>query len=68
MTVAIVTGAAGGLGREIVRLLHEDGAAVVAEDVDPAVAELEGDRIAVLEGDVAQADTARRAVTRSLTA
>jgi len=62
MTVAIVTGAAGGLGREIVRLLHEDGAAVVAEDVDPAVAELEGDRIAVLEGDVAQADTARRAV------
>ena len=54
MTVAIVTGAAGGLGREIVRLLHEDGAAVVAEDVDPAVAEL--------EGDVAQADTARRAV------
>jgi NAD(P)-dependent dehydrogenase (short-subunit alcohol dehydrogenase family) len=63
MTVAIVTGAAGGLGREIVRLLHENGAAVVAEDVDPAVAELEGERIAVLEGDVAQADTARRAVT-----
>jgi NAD(P)-dependent dehydrogenase (short-subunit alcohol dehydrogenase family) len=62
MTVAIVTGAAGGLGREIVRLLHENGAAVVAEDVDPAVAELEGERIAVLEGDVAQADTARRAV------
>jgi NAD(P)-dependent dehydrogenase (short-subunit alcohol dehydrogenase family) len=63
MIVAIVTGAAGGLGREIVRLLHENGAAVVAEDVDPAVAELEGERIAVLEGDVAQADTARRAVT-----
>jgi NAD(P)-dependent dehydrogenase (short-subunit alcohol dehydrogenase family) len=62
MTVAIVTGAAGGLGREIVRLLHEDGAAVVVEDVDSAVAELEGERIAVLEGDVAQADTARRAV------
>jgi NAD(P)-dependent dehydrogenase (short-subunit alcohol dehydrogenase family) len=62
MTVAIVTGAAGGLGREIVRLLHEDGASVVAEDVDPAVAELEDERVAVLEGDVAQADTARRAV------
>jgi NAD(P)-dependent dehydrogenase (short-subunit alcohol dehydrogenase family) len=62
MTVAIVTGAAGGLGREIVRLLHEGGAAVVAEDVDSAVAELEGERIAALEGDVAQADTARRAV------
>jgi len=62
MTVAIVTGAAGGLGREIVRLLHEGGAAIVAEDVDPAVAELECEWIAVLEGDVAQADTARRAV------
>ena len=62
MTVAIVTGAAGGLGREIVRLLHEGGAAVVAEDIDPAVAELGGERIAVLEGDVAQAETARRAV------
>jgi NAD(P)-dependent dehydrogenase (short-subunit alcohol dehydrogenase family) len=62
MTVAIVTGAAGGLGREIVRLLGEEGAAVVAEDIDPAVAELEGERIAVLQGDVAQAETARRAV------
>jgi NAD(P)-dependent dehydrogenase (short-subunit alcohol dehydrogenase family) len=62
MTVAIVTGAAGGLGREIVRLLHEEGAAVVAEDIDPAVEDLAAERIAPLQGDVAQADTARRAV------
>jgi NAD(P)-dependent dehydrogenase (short-subunit alcohol dehydrogenase family) len=62
MTVAIVTGAAGGLGREMVRLLHEGGAAVVAEDIDPAVEELAGERIAALQGDVAQAETARRAV------
>lgn len=66
MTVAIVTGAAGGLGREIVRLLHEDGAAVVAEDIDPAVAELAGERIAPLQGDVAQTATARRAVALAL--
>jgi NAD(P)-dependent dehydrogenase (short-subunit alcohol dehydrogenase family) len=62
MTVAIVTGAAGGLGREIVRLLHATGAAVVAEDIDPAVKDLAAERIAPLQGDVAQADTARRAV------
>jgi NAD(P)-dependent dehydrogenase (short-subunit alcohol dehydrogenase family) len=62
MTVAIVTGAAGGLGREIVRRLHEDGAAVIAEDIDPAVEALAAERIAPLQGDVAQADTARRAV------
>jgi NAD(P)-dependent dehydrogenase (short-subunit alcohol dehydrogenase family) len=62
VTVAIVTGAAGGLGREIVRALHEGGAAVVAEDIDPAVEELAAERIAPLQGDVAQAGTARRAV------
>jgi NAD(P)-dependent dehydrogenase (short-subunit alcohol dehydrogenase family) len=66
MTVAIVTGAAGGLGREIVQVLHEGGAAVVAEDIDPAVAELESERIAVLEADVAQAETARRAVALAI--
>jgi NAD(P)-dependent dehydrogenase (short-subunit alcohol dehydrogenase family) len=66
MTVAIVTGAAGGLGREIVRLLHEGGAAVVAEDIDPAIEELTAERIAPLQGDVAQAETARRAVALAL--
>jgi NAD(P)-dependent dehydrogenase (short-subunit alcohol dehydrogenase family) len=66
MTVAIVTGAAGGLGREIVRVLHEQGAAVVAEDVDPAVEDLAGERIAPLQGDVAYAETARRAVELAL--
>jgi NAD(P)-dependent dehydrogenase (short-subunit alcohol dehydrogenase family) len=66
MTVAIVTGAAGALGREIVRQLHEGGAAVVAEDIDPAVEALAGERIAALQGDVAQAETARRAVALAL--
>jgi len=62
--VAIVTGAAGGVGREVVRLLHEAGASVVAEDLSPAVTELEtGDgRIVGLQGDVAEAATAEEAV------
>jgi len=60
--VAIVTGAAGGVGRATVELLSERGARVVAEDVNPAVGELEDDQVATLPGDVAEPDTARRAV------
>ena len=39
--VAIVTGAAGGVGSEVVRLLVERGASVIAEDIDPRVRERE---------------------------
>ena len=60
--VAIVTGAAGGVGRATVELLTVRGACVVAEDLTPAVAELEGERVAALRGDVAEPETARRAV------
>ena len=60
--VAIVTGAAGGVGRATVELLTARGARVVAEDLNPAVSELEGERVAALQGDVAAPDTARRAV------
>jgi hypothetical protein len=60
--VAIVTGAAGGIGSAVVRELRDAGAWVVAEDLDPAVEELEGDGVAALQGDAAQADTARAAV------
>jgi NAD(P)-dependent dehydrogenase (short-subunit alcohol dehydrogenase family) len=60
--VAIVTGAAGGVGRATVELLRARGADVVAEDLNPAVAELEGERVATLQGDVAEPDTARHAV------
>jgi NAD(P)-dependent dehydrogenase (short-subunit alcohol dehydrogenase family) len=60
--VAIVTGAAGGIGSATVAELREVGAKVVAEDLDPAVNELEADDVAVLEGDAAQAQTARAAV------
>jgi NAD(P)-dependent dehydrogenase (short-subunit alcohol dehydrogenase family) len=60
--VAIVTGAAGGVGRATVELLRARGARVVAEDLNPAVGELEDERVATLQGDVAEPDTARRAV------
>ena len=67
--VAIVTGAAGGVGRATVELLTARGACVVAEDLNPAVGELAGDQVAVLRGDVAEPDTARaggRARARAL--
>jgi NAD(P)-dependent dehydrogenase (short-subunit alcohol dehydrogenase family) len=67
-SVAIVTGAAGGVGREVVRLLASGGASVVAEDIAPAVAELEtaAGRIASLQGDAALAATATEAVDLAL--
>jgi NAD(P)-dependent dehydrogenase (short-subunit alcohol dehydrogenase family) len=63
-SVAIVTGGAGGIGSQVVRLLHAAGAAVVAEDISPAVRELEGEdgRIAALVGDAADSATAAAAV------
>src|SRR5919197_234072 len=65
-SVAIVTGAAGGIGSAVVRRLVDAGAAVVAEDIDPAVNELAEDRVAALQGDAAQAQTARDAVALAL--
>ena len=38
--VAIVTGAASGIGRATVNLFHSRGASVVAEDIKPKVDEL----------------------------
>ncbi len=52
--VAIVTGAAGGLGRAQVAALAAEGAAVVATDIRPAAAEAEalGERVRFLAHDV----------------
>jgi hypothetical protein len=64
--VAIVTGAAGGIGSQVVAQLRAAGASVVAEDVDPKVAGMEAEGVAALTGDAAQADTARAAVALAL--
>ena len=64
--VAIVTGAAGGIGAAAVARLIDAGACVVAEDLDPAAMALAGDRVAPLCGDAAQAQTAQDAVALAL--
>jgi len=66
--VAIVTGAAGGLGRAIVKGLAAAGAVIVAEDIAPEVAELEtaDGRVVALRGDVALSATAEAAVALAL--
>jgi NAD(P)-dependent dehydrogenase (short-subunit alcohol dehydrogenase family) len=62
-SVAIVTGAAGGVGRAVVHELLAAGAFVVAEDIDPAVSTLEQEgRVVAVVGDVAESSTAQAAV------
>ena len=64
--VAIVTGAAGGIGREVVAVLRGAGASVVAVDLDAAVAQMEGEGVVALEGDASEAATAERGVALAL--
>jgi len=66
--VAIVTGAAGGIGRAIVKGLADAGASIVAEDIAPEVSELEtaDGAVVALRGDVAQSATAEAAVALAL--
>jgi len=61
-SVTIITGAAGGVGSALVRLLVERGGAVVAEDIDPRVEELASESVAVVRGDVAEPATAEQSV------
>ncbi|WP_428395032.1 SDR family NAD(P)-dependent oxidoreductase [Lichenicoccus sp.] len=60
--VAIVTGAARGIGREIVRVLGERGALIVASDRREDVRALASDKVAILTGDVSDEASARAAV------
>lgn len=64
--VAVVTGAAGGVGRATVRSLTDRGYRVVAEDIDPAVEELRGEDVEPLVADVALTASAERAVGAAL--
>lgn len=60
--VAIVTGAASGIGRATVELFVERGVRVVATDLDEAVQEIAGTSVTALVADVSKEGSARRAV------
>ena len=66
--VAVVTGAASGIGRATTRLFVERGMSVVAEDIDPKVVDEFADIDAVVPvvGDVASEDTAAEAVSAAV--
>lgn len=65
--VAVVTGAAGGIGGAVVMRLLEAGAAVVAEDLRPVHAPPDAaGRFAVVQGDAASSAVARQAVATAL--
>ena len=66
--VAIVTGAASGIGRATALLFAARGAHVVGEDINPAVKELSNsnERILPFVGDVASEDSAKRVVALAL--
>ena len=72
---AVVTGAAGGMGRAIALALAAEGAAVVAADVDAdggeetaALAEREGGRVRFLRTDVSDGDDVRAMVDLAVSA
>jgi len=64
--VAIVTGAASGIGQATVELLHARGAKVVAEDLNPDVAHLARPGVATLVADISQDGSAEHAIALAL--
>ncbi len=64
--VAVVTGAARGIGRDTAVILRARGARVVASDLSEAVHDLAADEVATVTGDISEEDTARRTVSLAL--
>ena len=64
--IAIVTGAARGIGRATAVMLRDRGALVVATDISNAVHELSSDSVTTLTGDIAIEETARRSVALAM--
>lgn len=66
--VAVVTGAARGIGAATVGWLHAHGAWVLAADLRPEVADLDArfDRVSTVVGDVSGEDTAVRSVAAAV--
>ncbi|HEY2639303.1 MAG TPA: SDR family NAD(P)-dependent oxidoreductase [Streptosporangiaceae bacterium] len=61
--VALVTGAAGGIGRAVVQLLLARGYAIVAEDISPTVGQLAvAGKVVALEADASRTESAQGAV------
>jgi NAD(P)-dependent dehydrogenase (short-subunit alcohol dehydrogenase family) len=67
--VAVVTGSGRGIGRAIVLAMAKEGARVVTNDIDPAVAELvakeiidSGGQAASFSGDISKFDKARKLI------
>ncbi|MGF7178109.1 SDR family NAD(P)-dependent oxidoreductase [Azospirillum doebereinerae] len=64
--IALVTGAARGIGRATALTLRARGALVVATDISETVHELSSHGIVTLTGDIALEETARRSVALAL--
>jgi NAD(P)-dependent dehydrogenase (short-subunit alcohol dehydrogenase family) len=64
--VAIVTGAASGIGKATVELLHARGAKIIAEDIDPQVETLKKDGIVPFAADISKDGSAEKAVALAI--
>lgn len=64
--IAIVTGAARGIGRATAVTLRDRGALVVATDISDAVHELASESVSTLTGDIAMEETARHSVALAM--